>query len=49
MPVKGLDVLAFIMRGRNVAIRTLVTVGDTVVGCRCWWRIVQVLCRRGVA
>ena len=45
--VKGLDVLAFSLRGRNIAVRTLVAVGDVVVECRRWQRNVQGFCRRG--
>ena len=50
LPVKGLDVIAFSLRGRNIAVRTLAAVGDVVVlvGCRRWWMDVQVFCRRGV-
>ena len=32
VPVKRLDILAFSLRGGNIAIRTLVAVGDVVVG-----------------
>ena len=39
---------AFNLRGRNIAIRTLVAVGDTVVvGCR-RWRNLLIFKRRGV-
>ena len=49
MSNRRLDVLAFSLRGRNIAIRPLITIRDTVVGCRRWWKKVWVFCGRGVA